>query len=416
MEKIKLIILFEYVSRVRRVSFWVTTVTVPILSLVPMALSIVFTLFGSGERHITILDQSGVPGLYESIRKNVEGSTIGAKYALSQVVVPDGQDMDKFRLRFNTEIEKDSTKAYIVLRPGIIDGVPPEYYSGGVSDFTLPNLAESIRRTVIDHKLVMAGLDPERYLKMSGMKLITISSRGETKGADINFIVSILIFIFTYMGIIGYGSQVMWGVIEEKSTRIMEMMVSSSTPFEMMLGKLIGIGLVGLTQYLIWVIASAPILFISQRGLAAVGLTLNSIPISAAICFILYFALGYFLFAAMYLVGGALATDSESSNIITQFMSIITWVPFITIMAVVQNPNGAIAMALSFFPFFTPGIMILRIATTSTPMWQIILSMLLMVATTGVVIWVAARIYRVGILIYGKKPRLGEIIRWLRYA
>lgn len=224
------------------------------------------------------------------------------------------------------------------------------------------------------------------------------------------------IFMLTFLAITGYGSQVMFGVIEEKSTRIIEVMVSSAKPFEMMMGKLIGIGLVGLTQYAIWVIATLPIFFISQSVLATKGIALNSIPISSLLSFIVYFVLGYFLFAAIYVVGGALVTDSEDGNVVTRFMMVLTTIPLITVMAVAQNPNGAIALTLSFIPFFTAGTMVLRMAMASPPLWQILLSMALMVATIGAVIWVAAKIYRVGILIHGKKPSLGEIIRWLRYT
>jgi ABC-2 type transport system permease protein len=118
----------------------------------------------------------------------------------------------------------------------------------------------------------------------------------------------------------------------------------------------------------------------------------------------------------MYLIGGVLATDSESSNIVTRFILIITSIPMVTTLAVIQNPSGALALILSFIPFLAAPIMVLRIALSSPPLWQILLSMLLMMASTGTVIWVAAKVYRVGILLYGKKPTLREITRWLRYA
>jgi ABC-2 type transport system permease protein len=196
----------------------------------------------------------------------------------------------------------------------------------------------------------------------------------------------------------------------------MEALVSSAKPFEMMMGKLIGIGLVGLTQYIIWVIVAVPVLFVGRSVLAPRGVTLNSIPIGSALCFIIYFALGYFLLASIYLIGGVLATDSESSNIVTRFILIITSIPMVTTLAVIQNPSGALALILSFIPFLAAPIMVLRIALSSPPLWQILLSMLLMMASIGTVIWVAAKVYRVGILLYGKKPTLREITRWLRYA
>jgi len=416
MEKIKLIVIFEYMSRVRRFSFLLTTIVFPILILLVPALSIIFTVFGSAERHILVLDQSGVPGLYEHIKKKIEGSPIGAKYTFSVEIVSPDMDIDQFRLKYNSEIERDSGKAYLVLRRDILDGDSPEYYANSVGDFTLTNLAGYISLAVTDQRLAADGLDPGRYLRSLTMKTIKVSSAGEAQQGAENILTSFIIFMYTFFAIIGYASQVMFGIIEEKSTRIVEVLVSSAKPFEMMMGKLIGVGLVGLTQYAIWVIAAIPILFISQSVLATKGITLISIPISYLLCFIVYFALGYFLFAAMYVVGGALATDSEDSNIVTRFMSVLTTFPLITVLAVSQDPNGAMALTLSFIPFFTSWTMILRMVLVSPPLWQILLSMFLMMAAIGAVIWVAAKIYRVGILIYGKKPRLGEIIRWLRYT
>jgi ABC-2 type transport system permease protein len=413
MEKVKLIILFEYLSRVRRLSFIITTIIMPILMLLPMVLSIVFTILGSGKSQIVILDQSSVPGLFESIKKKMDGVT---NYTLSQIVVAPDRDIDQFRLTFNSELENESGKAYLVLRKGILDGVSPEYYAGSIGDFGLEILARNINSAVIDERLARAGLDAELYLKPVQMKKIKVSATGETQGGTANLAASFIIFMFTFFGIIGHGSRVMFAIIEEKNTRVMEVMVSSARPFEMMMGKLIGIGLVGLTQYLIWVIAAIPILFVSQSALAARGVTLNSIPITSLLCFIIYFLLGYFLFASLYIIGGALATDNESSNIVTRLFPIFTMVPLFTAPAVVQNPGGTIALTLSAIPFFTPGTMVLRMGVSSPPLWQILLSMFLMVSTIAVTIWVAAKIYRTGILIYGKNPGLREIVRWLRYA
>jgi ABC-2 type transport system permease protein len=122
------------------------------------------------------------------------------------------------------------------------------------------------------------------------------------------------------------------------------------------------------------------------------------------------------MFASLYVIGGALVTDIESSNVVTRFMPVLNLIPYITLFGVIQNPSGTLALILSAIPLFTAGTMILRMAISSPPLWQILLSMFLLVVAIGAAISVAAKIYRVGILIYGKKPGLREIIRWLRYA
>jgi ABC-2 type transport system permease protein len=416
MEKVKAIIIFEYLSRVRRLSFLFTTILSPMLALLYLIIPIAFSMAGSGERQVMVLDQSGVPGLFESIKKKVETKRIGTKYAISQIVVDAGQDLDQFRRKFNPEIKKDSAKAYLVLRPGILNGVSPEYYTGGATDFTLASLIADVTSAITEQKLANAGLDAEQYLSPITMKTIKVSDAGEVQGSLANLAVSFIIFMFTFLAIVGHGSQVMSGVIEEKQTRIIEVMVSSAKPIEMMIGKLLGIGLVALTQYLIWVFVAVPILLLNQVVLASQGIILSSIPFKSLVCFIIYFILGYFLFASMYIVGGALLTDSESSNMVTRFMMLLAAMPFMTMTGVLQNPSGMMALTLSFIPFFAAGTMILRLAIVPPPLWQILLSMFLMLVTIAAAIWVAARIYRVGILIYGKKPTIVEIARWVRYT
>lgn len=413
MEKIKVIVIFEYTSNIRRLSFWLATFITPIAMLVSLALSFIFATLGAGERRIVILDQSGVPGLYESIKQKTEGVR---QFTFSQVVVSPDQDIDQFRLSFNEQIASDTGTAYIVLRQGIVDGVIPEYYASGGSDLALEILDRNITAAVIDRRLTHAGLDAEKFLRPLNMRRMKVSPTGEAQEGVTNLVTSAIIFMITLMSFYSYGSRVMGGIVEEKSTRIIEVMVSSTKPFQMMMGKLIGIGLVGLTQYLIWVIFAVPIFLAGKSSLASLGMTLNVIPISTAICFVIYYVLGYFMFASLYVIGGALVTDIESSNVVTRFMPILNLIPYITLFGVIQNPSGTLALILSAIPLFTAGTMILRMTLSSPPLWQILLSMFLLVVAIGAAISVAAKIYRVGILIYGKKPGLREIIRWLRYA
>ena len=413
MEKIKVIMVFEYISNVRRRSFWLATFITPIAMLLSIAISITFAAIGAGTRRIVILDQSGVPGLFESIKKKTEGVT---QFTFSQVVVSPEQNIDQFRLKFNDQIASDTGTAYIVLRKGIVDGIPPEYYVSGGSDLALEILDQNITSAVIDHRLTHAGLDAELYMKPLRMKRIKVSSTGEAQEGFTTLVVSAVIFMFTLTSFYSYGSRVMGGIIQEKDTRIIEVLVSSAKTFEMMMGKLIGIGLVGLTQYMIWVITAVPIFFSGKSALASFGVTFNYIPISTVLCFIIYYVLGYFMYASLYVIGGALATDIESSNIVTRIMPILNIIPYLTLFGVIQNPGGPLALILTAIPLYTAGTMILRMAISSPPLWQIILSMFLMVAAIAVAMWVAAKIYRVGILIYGKRPGYREIIRWLRYS
>ena len=183
-----------------------------------------------------------------------------------------------------------------------------------------------------------------------------------------------------------------------------------------MMGKLVGIGLVGLTQVVIW---AGSFMLISGLGAAmagAAGSSVPKIPASLLVYFVLYFILGYFLYATLYAVVGAIVSTEEEAQQAQGPVTILMVVPMILFTLILSNPNSGTAIGLSIFPFFAPTLMMLRIALVNPPMWQILLSMGLMVAAIFGAVWVAGRIYRVGILMYGKRPSIAELGRWLRYT
>jgi len=191
--------------------------------------------------------------------------------------------------------------------------------------------------------------------------------------------------------------------------------MTSVEPYQVMTGKLIGIGLVGLTQYAVWglcalaaggigtLVAGGPVIQLSKLG-----------PV--LFYFPIFYLLGYFLYGGVYLIVSAPASTAEEAGHLAQPIIILTIVQAMLIWVVVKDPNGAISIALSMFPFFTPSVMMMRIAVGATPLWQILLSILLTLGSIGAVLWTAAKIYRVGILMYGKRLTLGELARWLREA
>jgi ABC-2 type transport system permease protein len=222
--------------------------------------------------------------------------------------------------------------------------------------------------------------------------------------------------IFIYTTILTYGVSVMRGVIEEKQSRIVEVVVSSVRPFHMLMGKVVGIGLVGLTQYLIWVGSAALLMAFGVSLLASRGVTLPPISAGLLVSFIVFFVLGYFLFATIYAMVGSLVTTEEDAQGIQFPVMMLIIVPMMIFWVVMRNPGGTTAVVLSMIPFFAPTLMMLRIAMISPPLWQVLLSMAFMVVAIVGAVWLAAKIYRVGILMYGKRPSLAEIGRWLRYA
>jgi ABC-2 type transport system permease protein len=213
-----------------------------------------------------------------------------------------------------------------------------------------------------------------------------------------------------------YGTFVMRGVIEEKQSRIIEVLLSSIRPIELMAGKLIGIGLVSLTQIVIWLAVSALLSATTALPLFAMAGKLPALKLSTMLFFLLFFVLGYFLYSTLYLIVGAMVSE-ESDAQSMQFPVIASIViPMLMLESVLRQPNSTSSVALSLIPIFSPILMFARTIVQTPPWWQIALSVVLLVATIFAAVWLAAKIYRVGVLMYGKPPTLPELWRWMKYS
>ena len=184
----------------------------------------------------------------------------------------------------------------------------------------------------------------------------------------------------------------------------------------MMLGKVIGIGMVALTQVGVWALSALLLTTIGVSVFASRGLTMPNLPISLLIYFVVYFVLGYFLFSTLYALVGSTVSSEEEAQQAQIPVTILLVVPMMIFNMIMANPTSNASIALSMIPFFAQTLMMMRIAVVNPPLWQILLSMLIMLATILGCVWVAARIYRVGILMYGKRPSIAELGRWLRYS
>lgn len=436
MEKILLIIQREYIQRVRTRWFLVSTILTPFVLLGISALPILVTPTGrSGDRAVVVLDQSGDPALFATIKQKMADSRQAfqeltgqsdpivtslamTNFELSHVVVPPGENLDQKRQTYNSDIQNNALSGYIVLRPEVLNNAEPEYYARNVSDLSLSQLGTSIGKAIIERRLVQAGLDPARateYLRTVEMKLIKVEGGTETRSRGQNILLPLMMFFSMFGTIYFYGISVMHGVIEEKQSRIVEVMLSSVKPFTMMIGKIVGIGLVGLTQYVIWIVS---VVFLTKINFSLIGgaVRLNSLPASMLLWFILYFILGYFLYATVYAIIGSVVSRQQDAHQLQYPISLMIAVPGLMFWYVMRDPSGPQTTALSLFPFFAPTLMMLRMGVVAPPLWQIVLSIFLMLITIAGGVWLAAKIYRVGILMYGKRPTIIEIGRWLRHS
>ncbi|QQS49258.1 MAG: ABC transporter permease [Acidobacteriota bacterium] len=420
MEKLKAIIKREYLTRVRSKGFIIGTIISPLLmmsfAVVPVLIS---RAGGPGTYRVTVLDQTGSTELFERINKLLEPEQArDDKFILKREEVPDGADLDSLQRALNQEIVGGNLDGYLVLPKDVTSLERIIYTTKNVGDFgSRSQIGDAISRAIVERRVTLAGLDTEEVRRLiRDVRLDLRNARGEKERGQ-TFILSFGLLMIIYITILVYGVMVMRGVIEEKQSRIIEVLLSSVRPFELLLGKLIGIGMVGLTQYLVWATFGLGIsLLTTLPVLAANRASLPTISPLQLIFFVVYFVLGYFLYATLYATVGAIVSNEEDGQQMQMPVTMTIVIPVMVSTLVMRNPNGSASVILSLIPFFSPVLMFLRIGLQTPPWWQIALSVALMIVTILAVIWLAAKIYRVGVLMYGKRPTLPEIVRWLRYT
>jgi ABC-2 type transport system permease protein len=429
MDKLLVIIKREYLTRIRSKTFIIGTIITPLVMVALVVFPAMLAVRGGGERQLTVLDQSGDAALYTIFNKKlnspppeieIAGTRQGpsTRFTVKRVEVPPDKNVDELREELDPQLEQKAEQGCLVLRPGVLDNVEPEYYAKNLADFSIRQIERAISAAVVERRLVKAGVDAHQadtYIKPVDLK--TLKPRGKTEeGGFTAFMVPYIMLIFTYLTVFMYGIAMMRGVIEEKQSRIVEIVVSSVKPTHLMMGKLLGIGCVGLTQVLIW---SASFMAISAGGATMLGAgasRLPRVPFSLIVYFVAYFILGYFLYSALYAIVGTMASTEEDAQHVQMPVTMLIVVPMVLFVMIMNNPNSAASVALSLVPFFAPTLMMLRIAIVNPPMWQVLGSMALMVVFIFGAVWMAAKIYRVGILMYGKRPSIAELGRWLRYT
>jgi ABC-2 type transport system permease protein len=228
-----------------------------------------------------------------------------------------------------------------------------------------------------------------------------------------------VLLILLYGTTVMYGLSVAMGVVYEKSSRVMEILITSVRPIELMLGKIFGIGLVGLAQYALWVTAGFVGLFLSSRlGHSGVGaqLDLASVPPTTLIAFLVFFVLGYLVYAALYAALGSLVNKTEDVNSVTTPITLMLVATYLLSLLALGNTDADYVKVLSFVPFLSPMLMFIRVALSNPAPWEPLLAIVLLIASIFLFAWLAAKIYRVGVLLYGKRPSFREISRMLRTA
>ena len=431
MHKIWLIFQREYLVRVRKKSFIVMTLLAPVLLAALMIIPIYLATISDRADTIAVLDESG---LFAGKLENKD----------NRVYVPVSGSLEAAKQAF---LESDHSALLYIPRLSLDKPAGIRLYSK--SNTSISNkiaIEASLRKEMEAIKLQRSGVSQQMLDDLKAdisVGTTNLSPEGEKENnAMVTSVAAYASAFLIYLFIFIYGVQIMRGVIEEKTNRIVEIIISSVKPFQLMMGKILGIAAVGLTQFLLWLILSAIATtavtaafqdeLLAQQQAATMGqenpAAAQGQEISQALqalgnlnaplilgCFVFYFLGGYLLYGALFGAVGA-AVDNETDT--QQFMLPIT-IPLILSFVVAQtviirNPDGPVAFWMSVIPLTSPISMMLRIPF-GVPLWELLLSMLLLVAGFIFTTWIAARIYRVGILMYGKKVSYKELSRWLFY-
>jgi ABC-2 type transport system permease protein len=399
----------EYVERIRAKSFIVMTVLIPtLMGGLTFAMNFATGKGAKTDVNIAIVTQDSRFGLdlQQELAKHKHPKIT------ADVIAPPGADT---RSVLENEFKSKSLDGYLWVTPPASEHAAPTFEwktrAKGYTN-TQTELSESIRTVLTRQGLAHSGMgasDVEALMQPIDLDASTASTDAASGEA-----VAFGLFFIMYFVILFYGMNVARSIIEEKTSRIFEVLLATIKPEEMMAGKVLGVGSVGLTQVGIWLIGA---IALSAPGFISLGDDFAfHITAPQAIFFVIFFFLGYTLYSGMAAALGAM-TSSEQE---LQQMNIFLMLPLIAcsgvVFTVVNDPNGTVAKVFSFIPFCTPLIMYVRIAVSQPPWYEIAISIAALVATITAILWFAARIYRVGILMYGKKPNLPELLRWLKYS
>jgi len=404
----------EYLQRVRSKWFIAATILGPIFMGGLVVVPAYFQAKGEeGARDLAVVDGTNV--LYDRLApKLVEaGWTVHEERWHADIVTELRQAANDgaiggFILLDELTLENGEAILYTADRPSTLRQV---------------TMRSAIARSALEYQLEQQDVDVEAMLRGGELRVEMLTSAGADM-EDPQFVVAYIGAFFLYMVILIYAVAVMRATLEEKTNRIVEVIISSMKPWHLMLGKIVGVGAVSMTQKAIWALAGVllftagvPMLVAAQPELADLSQIRDVLPgIGMLPLFLAYFVFGFFMYSGLYAAVGAMCNSDEEAQQAQWPIIMLLVVPIIMVTNVIEDPNSAMAVGLSLFPLFSPILMWGRVAGGGVPAWQIALSFVLMLGAVFAIAWVAGRIYKVGILMAGKRPTVPELWRWVREA
>jgi ABC-2 type transport system permease protein len=432
--KVIAVVAREYLTRVRTKGFIIGTLITPFFMILIFGGVFIFALLFKPEtKKFLVIDQSGkiyenmVSMLNDTLQHNIP------EFKWAAFKMEEDQSLDSAIVQLQKKVSGNEVDAYLVIPENIIENREIRYAARSVSNWEEQQKIEwAISKIVTDYRLMARGLSPDSIrneLDEGKVKLVTsqVTETGEiSKSGTSSFILTYLLAYILFLIVMIYGQIVSRSVIEEKSQRITEMILSSIKPIELLLGKIIGICLLGLTQLFIiglfFLLASA----YAAYGFISLGINsaelldiVNQIKFSVSVFgfLLLYFILGFLFYSALYAMVGSIVTTEDEAQQMQMIFVFLLIIGFFMMFSAAKNPESSTALWLSMIPFFSPIVGFARIAVSDPILPDgAFLSILILILSVVGTIWFVSKIYRVGILMYGKKPSLKELIRWVRHS
>lgn len=436
MHKVFAVVRREFLERVRTRAFLIGTFIFPLLLVGFWALPLLLTGRDTGPRRVAVVDAT-TNGVGERVTRALEAAKTGGKeshprFDVVRIAAADRavavRDSLIARTAVRRSVAKDALDGVLVVTDANLEAGAAEYYGGNVGSLRDMNVLEAlVERTVQRGRFLAVGIDSVTVaragarVELKTSKVADGKLSGESGGSS--FALAYAMNFILYLTLLLYGVQVMSSIVEEKSNRVSEVMISSLRPFQMMLGKVLGVGSVGLLQVAIWT-GTAAILTTYGLELAKVmgfsdggaGISLPRITPDLLIVFLTFFVLGFLGYSAMYAAVGAMCNSTQETQQANTPVTMVIMAGFICMFALLNDPNGTLGQVLSFIPLISSFVVPIRYSLSPMPWWEVLAAAAMSLVGLFAVTWVASRIYRVGILSYGKRPNLAELIQWVRTA
>ena len=440
MRKLWAVLKREYRETVRKPSFLVMTVLAPFLLAALMLVPAFLATKGLGERRVAVLDGTGrLRAVADELRKETAslppiargergGGPVGK-------IDPEYVDLSGADLKNEVRPYLDRLAKEGVPRRLRLDGVllvPADafttpmtklsYFSRSAADLLAQErLGRVVNRALQRERLAATGMTPSEadlLLQPLPVQSVQVTKSGQERtGGEGSFVVAMLFLTLLFIPSLVYGQEVMRGVIQEKTDRVVEILVSSMTPMELLSGKILGMAAIGLTQIAVWLAMAIGLAGAGLAQAAGAGVDLSSVlrP-SIAVWFVVFFLLSYLVTVGVYAAGGAIVnSEKEAQQVLTPVMFVFL-VPWLLLMPILTNPDATLSVVLSLVPIYTPMTMFIRLLVSEPPAWQVALSLLLSVATIVFLMKATSKIFRAGLLATGKRPTVPELWRWLKEA